>query len=71
MTVRNIFVFLQQRGQERIFGQQGVNEVPFWEGILLLFHCLLLLPLCVWGGAVFSLEGEDRAGCFTLIVFLM
>ena len=44
---------------------------------MLLIHCLLLLPFFIFGeGGVWSmfysvLGGEERAGCFTLIAFLM
>ena len=53
--------------------------------VLLLIHCLLLLPLfvviCVGPWLIMQylvlflicnhLAGEERAGCFTLIVFLV
>ena len=44
--------------------------------LLLLIHCLLLLSLCVGLLClvlvlVFFLAGEERAGCLTLIVFLL
>ena len=47
--------------------------------LLLLIHCLLLLSLCVGVlGLVLvvhlvlqSSAGEERAGCFTLIIFLL
>ena len=52
MTVRNIFIFLQQRDLERIFCQWDVIELSFWDGDSVVVSLFTIATFVCAGGGV-------------------